>query len=264
MPTVVLSLDEYIDPFTFHTVGLAQIYYREGRYFPYPITEGGWQSTANEISVRFIPTLFLVILSQITGISLWHLLFLPIIGFIFPLLTYSFCKNLQQSATTAILYAVIVSYSFLMFNVFYISVGMFFFLVFIFIFLKTLKFGRSVKRIERGLLLFIFIITYFTYYTAEFLALSYLLGALFLAWFSEKFGIKTPKVKLYSLLLSFLVIFIGFDRVIYYYLKNMTIEKGLGLFSSYINYVLHFLRSGAEAVFEYRPHIGIPLVVYID
>lgn len=264
LPSLVLSLDEYIDPFTFHTVGLAQIYYREGNYFIYPIVEGfGWQSTANEISFRFVPILFQLILSQITGISLWHLLFWPIIGFIFPIIAYLFCKNLQQQTTIAVIYAVTISYSFFFINLFYISVGMLFFLVFIFVLLKFLNFGQF-KKIYVGLLLFIFIIIYFTYYTAELLALSYLTSVLFIPWFLEKFGIKTHKLKLHSLLFSFIVIFIGFERVLYQFFEMMSIEKGLNLFYSYVNYVLNLLRKGTEAVFEYRPHIGIPLVVYID
>ncbi|MEM3981031.1 MAG: hypothetical protein QXF79_07260, partial [Ignisphaera sp.] len=133
VPSVILSLDEYIDPFTFHTVGLTQIYYREGRYFPNPIImESGWQSTANNISVRFVPTLLLLILSKISGVSLWHLLFLPIIGIVFPLFAYLICKNLKLSVTIAILYAIVTSYNLFMVNMYYISMGMFFFIVFIY------------------------------------------------------------------------------------------------------------------------------------
>lgn len=270
LPSVVLSLDEYIDPFSFHTVGLAQIYCVEARYFPYPITGSlGWQSTANEISIRFVPILFLLVLSQITGISFWHLLFLPIIGFILPLIAYLICKNLQQSTVTAIFYAIIVSYSFIMFNMFYIPAGMFFFLVFLLIFLKSLRFGQAVKGVNTSLLLLtLFIITYYTYYTTEFLILGYLLGMLFFAWFLErfniKFNVKILNVRFYSLLVSFIVIFTGFDRVIYSFLESVNIEKGLSLFGSYVNYVLRFLSVGEEAVFEYRPHIGNPLIVYID
>jgi len=44
----------------------------------------------------------------------------------------------------------------------------------------------------------------------------------------------------------------------------MSIEKALSLFGSYVNYVLHFLGTGEKAVSEYRPHIGNPLIVYVD
>lgn len=265
MPSIILSLDEYIDPFAFHTVGLAQIYYREGRYFPSPITmRYGWQSIANGISIRFVPTLFLLVLSQITGISLWHLLFLPIIGIILPLFAYLICKNLRLPVTIAILYAMVISYNLFMVNAYYISVGMFFFLVFIFTSLKFLELGQSIKEVDAGLLILIFIATYFSYYTAEFLTLGYIFSITLLVWVLEKFGIKKLKVKYYLLSLIFLLVFIGFDNVFYWYLENINIEKGLDLFNSYINYVLRLLKSGGEAVLEYRPQIGNPLIVYIE
>ncbi|MEM4677359.1 MAG: hypothetical protein QXY55_05680 [Candidatus Korarchaeota archaeon] len=261
-----MSLDEYIDPFAFHTVGLSQIYYREGKYFPRPITESsGWQSTANEISIRFVPTLFLLVLSQITGISLWHLLFLPIIGIIMPLFAYLICRNLRLPVTTAILYAMVISYNLFMVNVYYISVGMFFFMVFIYISLKFLESRQSIKGTDTGLLILIFIIAYFSYYTSEFLILGYILSITLLIWTREKFGVKNLKVKYYYLLsLIFLIVFSGFDNVFYWYFENVNIEKGLDLFNSYVNYVLSLLKSGGETVFEYRPQIGNPLIVYIE
>lgn len=265
VPSVILSLDEYIDPFTFHTVGLTQIYYREGRYFPNPIImESGWQSTANNISVRFVPTLLLLILSKITGVSLWHLLFLPMIGIVFPLFAYLICKNLKLSVTIAILYAIVTSYNLFMVNIYYISMGMFFFIVFIYASSKLIEHRRSIKGIDVGLLILLFVVAYFSYYTSEFLILGYTLSITLLVWVYEKFGIKNFKVNYLSLSLIFLIIFAGFDNVFYWYFENMNIEKASHLFDSYINYVLSLLKSGEEAIFEYRPQIGNPLLVYIE
>ncbi|MEM3739765.1 MAG: hypothetical protein QXP84_03120 [Candidatus Korarchaeum sp.] len=56
----------------------------------------------------------------------------------------------------------------------------------------------------------------------------------------------------------------GFDEVFYYFFDRMSAERGLRLFASYIDYVLHFLGAGEEAIFEYRPNIGSPMIAYVD
>lgn len=265
-PSIVLSMNEYIDPFTFHTIGLAELYRRENRYTPYPILEvTGWQSTANDISVRFIPTLFVLILSEISGVSLWCLIFLPIIGFILPLCAYLVFKNLQNS-TIATLYGIIVSLSLFTFNVnlFYISAGILMFFIFIFAFSRALILGQLNKEIEIVLMITFFIVAYFTYYTAEFLILIFLTSAFIVTRVFGKMCSQSLRARLFPLVFVFLAIFIVFDRVSYWFLENMSTERGIGLMRSYVEYIIRFLRGGETAVIEYRPHIGNPIVAYVD
>ncbi|MEM1830968.1 MAG: hypothetical protein QXJ97_05500 [Desulfurococcaceae archaeon] len=137
-------------------------------------------------------------------------------------------------------------------------------MVFIYASLKFIEHRRSIKGIDVSLLILIFIAAYFSYYTSEFLMLGYTLSITLLVWVCEKFGAKNLKVKYFSLFLIFLIVFTGFDNIFYWYLESMNVERASHLFNSYINYVLRLLKSGEEAIFEYRPQIGNPLLVYIE
>jgi len=266
LPNIILSFDEYIDPFSFSSVGLAQTYSQDGKFVLHPykvVGQLGWQAHANDVSVRFFQALLLVSLNQITGLSLWQLHFLPIAGIMFILLLYLLGKNLAQSALVATLYAVTMGYEFFPINIYYISVGLNFFLIFLATWLKFVNLNEM--KNAAILMLITFVAMFFSYYTAEFLALCFLLVTLTISYVSKKtININVPKRELLTLSLILLIIFAYFYNVVYHYLRIASVERGLESFSSYLNYVMRLLSFEERAILEYRPQISNPFVVYTN
>lgn len=265
LPIFILSYDEYVDQFIFSTVGLAETCYQEGRLIihPYAANEG-WQNHANDNSVRVVPVLIFVILRQASGLSLNDLVFLPFVGLLIILLSYSISKNLIRSNYVACLFAITMGYNlFPSVNIYYISVGISLLLLFLIIWIKLVEKNYGDKCLII-LLLTVFIAAYLSYYTAEFLIICFSFGLLCISFIMRRIGIEGSYPRLASLTLFFLVCFNTFDSIIYFYLQNFSIEESTNIFSSYFNYVLNFLKDGAVATQEYRPYLGYTFIAYVD
>lgn len=267
LPVFIISFTENIDPFSFSTAGLAQTYSQENNYYPYPYEIKNpieWQSNANEVSVRAVPVFILVMLGQVTGLPLSTFLFVPLMGLIFSLLVFILAKKFVNSSLVALLFVLVMNCTFFPINVYFISVGLCLFLLFVILWLKFMD-AKETKGAFVFLLFIIFIAMYYSYYTAEFLVFCLLFASLTFPWIIKKlFGAKIPNIKLIYLLTSFIVIFAYFDYQFYNYFAIASPNYFVDSLSSYFNYVLHFLQAGGSAVSDYRPQISNPIVIYSD
>lgn len=163
---------------------------------------------------------FLIILSNITGISIDKLQFLPVSGLMLPILGFALIRKISASDVIAAMYCLYYGFNLTnaprQYSVSSIELSVVLFFTFlIFLYLILLK-SRTVHTIV--LLLIIFIAIHFTYYSVEFwtlgimIALNFLLiSGYYLKLHDSEFLLK----KLSSLTLSFIVIFFTFSEIFY-------------------------------------------------
>lgn len=267
LPIFIMTYTENIDPFSFSTAGLAQTYSKAESYFPYPYkieNSVTWQFHANEVSMRIVPVLLLVMLENVTGLSISTLLFIPLIGIFFALLIFLIAKQLVKSTIVSLLLVIVMNFTFFPINIHYISVGLCLFLFFVFTWLKFMDSHENKSSIV-FILLIVFIAIYYSYYTAEFLVFCLLFAALVFPWIIKKTArIKVTQIKLGSLLICFLIIFVYFDHQFYNYFLYASPENISASLGSYFEYVLHFLQAGSTAITDYRPQISNSATVFAD
>lgn len=267
LPQIISSFDENIDPFAFSIAGLAVAYSRSGRitFYPYsPDLPFSWQEHANFVSIRVIPILLLIILNQVTKLSIWQLLFLPILGLFSLLLTYIVCKNLYKSKLTAVSFVLAFSYETTLARfiyIHYISIGYTFIWIFLIIWLKFIR-SAKIKRSNALLLFVIFVATYFSYYAAEFIILSFLLATLLISLILRITRVKMLRRSLLTLSICFIIFFLYLDNVVYHYLKNVSLEK-TQILNSYLKYVLTLLTGERREVHGFGVTVGNPLLKYV-
>lgn len=231
LPRAIMSIEEIIDPFTFSTATLSQLYLDRGeiiiRPFDQPISP--WQSHANDLSVRIVAPAFLTIVSQVTSVSLDALLYLPLNGVIFLLFAYVLGLVFSKSRLVATLYAAVMAFDKQIIgatnNTFYITLGYSLLMVFLILYLKSLE---SRTKGDIFLLIFCFVTLYFTYYSAEFFALAFSLGLFAIYAITKVKKKKNVEFSKYRdeyyrpfiyLPISFFVLFISFDTAVYQFFQ---------------------------------------------
>jgi hypothetical protein len=262
-----LGYNEIADHFTFTTVALAETTQRNAQIqiAPYPPVTDGWQNHANSLSLRFVPTIFLLLLNHLTGIPLQSLALYPLLGLVFAFLAFVFASNLAGSRIVGLIFALAVTLdplTVLTRNIYYISVGLMLFWLFLIFWIKWIKNPDSKKY---PILIFVtFILAFFSYYTAEFLIIIVMFAFSILSVVLRRFGknLDKPKGHMY-LTLAFLAIFVVFDPVFSNTFSSLSLSRAVSTIQRYLNYLFAFFGAGpASAVSEYRPNYSNLLPLY--
>lgn len=264
VPKAILFREQYIDPYSYSSASLAQQYLQEGEIELYPFRDvtSTWQNHANGISERPAPSLFLVFLSLLTSVPIRRLSFLPLTGLVFIILFFVFARMFSNSNSIASLCIVTLSFDLLInmstFNVYYIAYGFNLLLLFMIVYLKTLE-ANEKNRSYVCLLLIIFLSSFFSYYTGEFLSIVF-------SWCIAAVAVVFKKQKLKSryLPIAFLIVFTAFDQVFGKYVSWQPWTKGISYLQEFAGYIIGFLTHGASAAQERGHFIGNPSLIYIE
>jgi len=175
IPLTIAARLEFIDPFTYSTATLAWIYQQQGHIVVNPFKPlDFWQYHANEFSVRPTAAVWLVFISEMTSLPIQSLIFLPIMGFVYVLLAYTLATEATGSRVFGVLYALIQSWDIQVIlatlNSFYIPLGYTLAVLFVILYLRISP--RSPRK-SNALALLVFPSVVLTYYTSEFLAISF-------------------------------------------------------------------------------------------
>jgi hypothetical protein len=230
-----MSMSEVIDPFSYSTAGLSELYLQTGRITMEPFSSASyWMFHADTMSVRLIPSTLLTMLSSVTSISLETLPFIPINGIIFVFLAYILGRVFSKSQFVAATYALVAAIQIQVIGatnvMFYITLGYNLLMVFLILYLKILK---SQTKSSILLLIFCFIGLFFTYYGAELFALAFSVSIFLLTAISEIPKKRIEGFRHYSrsfpplLLLSiiFLIIFLIFDTALSQFLNLSSLSQ---------------------------------------
>lgn len=256
--------NENVDPYAFSTIGNAQQMLNNGHYQinPFSQVSSSWQEHANGISERPAPSMLITIFSLVTGLSIWNISFLPIIGLIFLLLFFVFARIFSGSTWFATICVAVMSFDSLInettSNVYYISYGFTLVMLFLLVYAVMLR-AKTHNRIYFMLFLLIFIVSYFSYYTAEFLMIGFVFCFELIL-----FMLKRPRTKMMTLPLIFMTIFITFDSVFSSYISWKPWGKGLSYFESIVYYFIGFVFRGSVVVKERGHFLGSLTSVYLE
>lgn len=263
IPPILTYREEFTDIFVHSPIAVAEMSSQDGRLIvnPFPKAKVFWQYNANFISIRTAVISLLIQLSNILGIPIYKLTFVPIIGFLNLILSFSLARLLIKNNLYALLYAIFISYHFITLNnIFYISMGIFFHMLFVFIFIKQLE---KSNVIYIALLCLIFMCSFFTYYSGEFYNLLFLFYASLVIIVTKKSKLIQDKKPLLYLSIAFIVIFLSFDSVFYKYLTSFELGELANQISSYAQYVLNFV-GGEKSYSQYRPMFSSKYASYFD
>ncbi len=262
---LMLSYNQVIDHFTYSSIGLAQSCSESGRLVLYPYSgQPGWNSHADSVSLRFVPTLLLVFLEQTTGISLKVLAFLPIGGLMLAVLSYVLAKNLTGSAKLGLLFALAMAFepvNILNLNIYYISVGLLILCTFLIVWSKSVKSESTVKH--PIILVVLFLAAFLSYYTSEFLILLIVFMFATFIVISKVFRMQlTVGRKFGYLALAFLVLFMALEPVFYQTIGEFSENRPIQTIEQYFQYISKVLTGNTGAVTEYKPHYSNMLPIY--
>jgi hypothetical protein len=273
-PKILTFIDQATtDPFSFSSIAVAEVSYRRNEILlnPFRVADPNtllWQSFSNHISERLLVTSFLVVFSKVTGLTLRHLQFLPLAGLIMILLGFALAKAFTKSSITAALFTLFIAYHNNEANsFFYLSGGYLMMMLFLLLFYKTIEKSIS-QRTGIILLVLVYVTSYLTYYTADFLNLV-VVGGSALTTFLAKRTIFRRTVTLaeklpsfFSLSLAFGAIFVMFDSAFYHFVTQGSVEQAQGVLQGYIRYVIALTKG--EAAVGYVMRQGAITPVYIE
>lgn len=175
LPRGIAAAAEIIDPFTFSSAALAQLYVQSGRilYKPFnPVDD--WQWHANGLSDRVAAPLLLAVLSEVTSLRIGTLVYAPIGGVAFSLLAYTIAHKITKSRAIGMIYAAIQAWDVQVItatnNLFYVTVGYVMMMLFIAFYLKSTE---SPKKEIHLMPFVIFSVAILAYYAAEFLVIEF-------------------------------------------------------------------------------------------
>ncbi len=262
---LVLSYNQVIDHFTYSSIGLARSCSEDGRVVLTPFSgQTGWNTHADSVSLRFLPTMLLVFLEQTTGLSLKTLVFLPIGGLILAVLSYVFAKNLTGSAKLGLLFALAMAFepvNILNLNIYYISVGLLILWTFLIIWNKSVNAFPTLKH--PIILTMLFFAAFLSYYTSEFLILLIAFMFATLIMILQIFRIELTVRRMFGYLaLSFLIIFMTLEPVFFQTITESSRNQPLQMIEQYLQYISRVLTGNTGAVSEYKPHYSNTLPIY--
>ncbi len=272
-PKILTFAEETTEPFLYSSVAVAEASYEQNQILINPfqlrqtLPDAGsnlWQPQANFISVRVAVTSLLVIVSRVTGITIRHLMFVPITGLMMILLGFALARTLTKSSVLAALFALFVAYHENEANsIFYITHGYVMMFLFLMIFYRTIESGRARRR-NVTLLVLIFVNSYLTYYHADFLNLTVVAGCSLIMFLAKRGILMRSDEKLPSFLslsLAFAAIFAMFDSAFYFFMTGAHPEKGVASLLGFYKYVKGLLWGETTTAYVMRQGSIIPAYI---
>jgi len=273
LPKIVAWANEVTDAYMYSSVSVAQASIEQNRILTGPFIEvhgpnAPWQTHANGISERVAVTSFLVVFSQVTGLKLEELLFLPICGLLIIFLSYAFGRVFSKSHTVALLYAVFIAYERnLNNNIYYISLGFALHYVFLIVLMRIIE-PKTRARSSVVLLCLVFIVSYLTYYSVEAFDIAVLgfISLLIVLAQHHSFKIASGRYlnSLVTLTLAFATFFLVFESKLPVFLESASLGRLWNTMLNYIIYVYNVLTRNVSRVQEFRPVFGNVLTIYLD
>lgn len=274
IPVVFVYLNESSDAFMYSSATDAQFSINQDKLVinPFEISPSAriglpWQVSANEQSVRLYVTSLYVMISQVTGLSISQMLFLPIIGIVLILLSFTLGWVFSRSIIVAIMFAAFNAYGYYNMSLFYVSLGFALHITFLIIFTIIVK-DKTNSRVNTSLLLLTFIACYLTYYTAEFFNLailcSFFLIVIFARFCRSRINLEKKCDSFINVVFLFLIFFFMFESHVTLFLKNADVSNLIGSFSTYFSYVSDFILGNTTAVATFRPSFTNSVSLYLD
>jgi hypothetical protein len=258
-----------VDPFTFTSMSLAQLYKETGYLAIEPFQGicnqlGGWQNQVDFLSYRPFGHLIITVLSIVTGMNVSTLSFLPVNALLFSLITLALAKRLfaDKVAAFAYLLFVIANFPTLVLNMDYITLGV----TFVFLYALLLTIGPLQSRRTVLLATLLFVTASYTYYQSEFMIVLLTLAAgvaysLHVGPFRN--GPRTGR-PLFYLGLAFLLAVLGLDPTVYYYVNLLSVGGNGDFFAKYVQYVVSLFIGGSSGISGFHSEFaGNPIWTFI-
>lgn len=263
LPRVLAWRNQILDPFAYTVQGVAQISLKEGNIAVHPTQPigGTMQHQMHYISERTGITSLLVIFALVSAMPLDSLIFLPVVGFAFLLISFVIANRLAKSPLVGIAYVFFVAFEpslcVLTNGIYYVSVGWLMFLIFLSTYFISQNQEKNVSRSFFPLLFLSFINTYFIYYTTEGVLILFLISIITLSF------LKKMRVSFKFLTLALTLIFVTFDPTFYNYARHLSFQTLTDIIGKYVGYIFGnlFGHSGASSL---RTYPGTVISFYVD
>jgi hypothetical protein len=239
IPILVYSTSEYVDPFTFSGATLSQIINQNGHVIINPFEDTtGRQGGIDNLSVRLFSPLLIYMLSTVLGINISTLELLPLDALFMTIIVIALTRRVFGSNIIPIFLVLFIfsNYPTTTLNMTYLSLGRT--LIFFYVLVMTIMPLNDRKTVF--ILIAIFSAGALTYYHSELMILlfTFIPSAIYILNLKLKVS-KRIRPWFFYLALSFLVIFIGLDNIVYQYLN-------WGSFSNSVNFFLGYISNGGN------------------
>jgi hypothetical protein len=256
-----------LDSYYYSHATIAQISETERHLTQYPFSDPtNLQAQINSVSTRTGLTTILISLRSITGLSYETLAFIPIGGLLLTIAVYVLTRRLTSSNKFAFCAALFIAFepylNYLAYNTNTHAWGFFLFLIFVFLVYSN-AISPSFEKV--GMIILIFIVTAFVYYTIEFYIILFMIlfaGGVFLYGIVFK-DEKKKRINRYIWIipLLFLILFIIFDPIFSGFLGNQA-RHIMEIFFYNIGRIPHILFHQSQPFPNALPID--PLVIYFN
>jgi len=232
MLTLVISIinKSIDDPFNYSNIVLAKIIKENGSISNVAFNlDGYWQRDADRRTDKLTMPIIILSIEYITNIDPLELSTMFHIGnIILPIFIYMFAYKFSHNALISFIISVYTIFSLPHTSIGHTTVGFIFHIMILILFLKLIT-NRSLNKGIFIIIILISIALHMTYYTTEFLtitfimslALLYLIKRCDLSHISNNYISRRNIIHIsYSLVIIYLIIFIGFERIIIHYFSD--------------------------------------------
>jgi hypothetical protein len=254
-PKFVASSHQAIYPFSLSSYSVT-----ESIETGYSFGDGSVQYQARDISSRFLNTALIISLSEATGLDGKAIAFLPLLAIPFALAAFVLGTLITKRTLGGYFASMCISYNpgvlLLTNNLFYISVGLLFYLAF---FIVLILFLQRILLFREFIVLssVFFIGTFISYYSAEFYILTALLIAsliLTISTYSKRFRsnvIFSSRAAIIMVLagITALLFFLMQENAIRFYLRQVNIDEFLDEFGQ--GFVISLKGTSKSALSQY-------------
>lgn len=269
IPIFATVIPQRIVDFGYTSVTLTRLYISSGRIETNPFTDSSqfYAGSANDMSTRPFPSLFIAIFSSITGIDPETVLYLPILGLLSIVFIAMWMKLLSSSTVLTILFGLTIAFSFQFrsFNtVYYIPYGLSMFSIFAYFLVRSYVRGdisgsspyspraRAHAHARSLVYVILFIASLGAYYSSTFLILVLVFSLILLD--SIKSKRRSQYFSVY-LALILLILMVTFEQKTYTFVSMSSLSTAISGTAQYFQYIIGiFTQQGAFQ--QQRPQFG--------